>query len=126
MWVSDILVQTPSQLVAVTRLHSTWFRSTLYGTCCVSTDPLMAGAMPAEAPPPAAYHHRVLDAQLPNLSALQQTAYLLETWTFHPRTDHPSWTPFLPATRTFHRSRPEFLIHVISLLNKSLKNSFVS
>ncbi|MEQ2304476.1 hypothetical protein AMECASPLE_027367, partial [Ameca splendens] len=73
-----------------------------------------------------AYHHRVLDAQLPNLSALQRTVYHLETRTFHPRTDHPSRTPFLPATRTFRRSRPEFLIHVISLLNKSLKTSFVS
>ncbi|MEQ2226519.1 hypothetical protein ILYODFUR_028236 [Ilyodon furcidens] len=68
-----------------------------------------------------AYHHRVLDAQLPNLSALQRTAYLLETRTFHPRTDHTSRTPFLSATRTFRQSRPEFLIHVISLLNKSLK-----
>ncbi|MEQ2317113.1 hypothetical protein AMECASPLE_039409, partial [Ameca splendens] len=73
-----------------------------------------------------AHLHRVLDAQLPNLSALQRTAYLLETRTSHPRTDHPSRTPFLPATRTFRRSRPEFLIHIISLLNKSLKTSFVS
>ncbi|MEQ2243161.1 hypothetical protein ILYODFUR_004276, partial [Ilyodon furcidens] len=68
-----------------------------------------------------ACHHRVLDAQLPTCPPFNE---LLTFGKHRPSIQELTSPPgllFLPATWTFRRSRPEFLIHVISLLNKNLK-----
>ncbi|MED6279259.1 hypothetical protein CHARACLAT_032688 [Characodon lateralis] len=67
-----------------------------------------------------ACHHRVLGAQLPTCPPSNE---LLTFGKHRPSIQELTSPPgllFLPATWTFRRRCPEFLIHVISLLNKNL------
>ncbi|MED6284578.1 hypothetical protein CHARACLAT_020542 [Characodon lateralis] len=68
-----------------------------------------------------ACHHQVQDAQLPTSPPSNELFTFGKHRPSIQELTSPPGLPFLPATWTFHQSHPEFLIHVIPLLNKNLQ-----